>query len=70
MAVTPDTREYKTSETMTLHKRKSVFCFAIAPKMRGKGIAGLLLSRVCEDAEKAKINTQNLYFEHDIQLSA
>lgn len=33
-------------------KVKSVFCFAIAPKMRGKGIAGLLLSRVCEDAEK------------------
>lgn len=33
-------------------KVKSVFCFAIAPDMRGKGIAGLLLQRVCEDAKK------------------
>lgn len=33
-------------------KVKSVFCFAIAPEVRGKGIAGLLLRRVCEDAEK------------------
>ena len=31
---------------------KSVFCFAIAPEMRGKGVAGLLLRRVCEDAAK------------------
>lgn len=31
---------------------KSVFCFAIAPQMRGKGIAGALLHRVCEDADK------------------
>lgn len=31
-------------------KIKSVFCFAIAPGMRGSGIAGLLLKRVCEDA--------------------
>ncbi len=31
---------------------KSVFCFAVAPEYRGKGIAGMLLSRVCEDAEK------------------
>lgn len=33
-------------------KVKSVFCFAIAPEMRGNGIAGLLLDRICEDAEK------------------
>lgn len=32
-------------------KVKSVFCFAIAPEFRGKGIAGLLLRKVCEDAE-------------------
>ena len=30
---------------------KAVFCFAIAPEFRGKGIAGLLLDRVCEDAK-------------------
>lgn len=29
---------------------KSVFCFVIAPDMRGKGIATQLLMRVCEDA--------------------
>ncbi len=29
---------------------KSVFCFAIAPEMRRKGIAKLLLERVCQDA--------------------
>lgn len=32
-------------------KVKSVFCFAIATEMRGKGIAELLLCRVCEDAK-------------------
>ena len=29
---------------------KSIFCFAIAPEMRRKGIAKLLLERVCRDA--------------------
>jgi len=29
---------------------KSVFCFAIAPAMRRKGVARLLLERVCHDA--------------------
>jgi len=33
-------------------KVKSVFCFAIKPEMRGKGIARLLLNQVCQDAEK------------------
>lgn len=31
-------------------KVKSVFCFAVAPKMRRKGIAKRLLERVCQDA--------------------
>ena len=31
-------------------KVKSVFCFAIAPEMRRKGIAKMLLERVCQDA--------------------
>jgi GNAT superfamily N-acetyltransferase len=29
---------------------KSVFCFAIAPEMRRKGLAKMLLDRVCQDA--------------------
>lgn len=33
-------------------KVKSVFCFAIAPEMRGKGVAGKLLQRVLEDAKQ------------------
>ncbi len=33
-------------------KVKSIFCFLIAPKYRGKGVAQSLLNRVCEDAER------------------
>ena len=33
-------------------KVKSVYCFAISPDMRGKGVAAKLLERVCEDAER------------------
>ena len=33
-------------------KVKSVFCFAIAPEMRRKGIARRLLERVCQDAAR------------------
>jgi len=32
-------------------KIKSVLCFAIAPEYRGKGIATMLLQKVCEDAQ-------------------
>ena len=32
-------------------KIKSVFCFAISPEYRGRGVAGLLLKQVCKDAE-------------------
>ncbi len=33
-------------------KVQSVFCFTVAPEMRGQGVAELLLQRVCEDAAK------------------
>ena len=33
-------------------KIKSVFCFVVSPEYRRQGIAGALLDRVCEDAEK------------------
>lgn len=39
-------------ETDENSKVKSVFCFVIAPEMRRKGVAKLLLERVCEDATK------------------
>lgn len=32
-------------------KTKSVFCFAVAPEFRRKGIASMLLEKVCEDAK-------------------
>jgi len=40
---------------------KSVFCFAIAPQMRGKGIAGALLRRICEDAETEGFDAVEAY---------
>ena len=39
-----------TEESTPDTKVKSVFCFAIAPAMRRKGITKLLLERVCHDA--------------------
>lgn len=37
-------------ESATGVKVKSIFCFVIAPEMKRKGIATLLLDRVCRDA--------------------
>ena len=31
---------------------KAVVCFSVAPPMRGRGIAAMLLQRVCEDAKE------------------
>jgi len=39
-----------TEESTPAIEVKSVFCFAIAPEMRRKGIATKLLERVCQDA--------------------
>jgi len=40
MKYEPDTR-----------KTKSIFCFLVASEYRGRGIAGMFLERVCEDAK-------------------
>lgn len=40
----------KTNEPNPDIKVKSIFCFAIAPRMKRKGIATQLLERVCKDA--------------------
>jgi len=37
-------------ESNTSIKVKSIFCFVIAPEMKRKGIATLILERVCKDA--------------------
>jgi GNAT superfamily N-acetyltransferase len=39
-------------EPNTNIKVKSIFCFMIAPEIKRKGIASLLLERVCKDAEQ------------------
>jgi len=42
-------------------KVKSIFCFAIAPEFRRKGIASMLLKRACEDAEKEGFEVVEAY---------
>ena len=42
-------------------KIKSVFCYVIAPEMRRKGVAKLLLNRVCEDAAKEGFDVVEAY---------
>lgn len=41
------------SRDQTDEKTKSIFCFAISPEYRGKGIATQLLNEVCLDAKKS-----------------
>jgi ribosomal protein S18 acetylase RimI-like enzyme len=41
-----------TEESSPETRVKSIFCFAVAPEMRRKGIAQLLLERVCKDARE------------------
>ena len=40
------------AEVEEVHQVKSIFCFLVAPALRGKGIARLLLERVCQDAKQ------------------
>ena len=44
--------DYVPLESTPSIKVKSVFCFVITPEMKRKGIATLLLERVCKDAVK------------------
>lgn len=45
-------RKIRTNDAITNARIKSIFCFALAPEMRGKGIATMLLKHVCEDAKE------------------
>ncbi len=51
----------RTEESSSEIKVKSVFCFAIAPEMRRKGVAKLLLERVCKDAKKDSFDFVEAY---------
>jgi GNAT superfamily N-acetyltransferase len=48
-------------ETTTGIKVKSVLCFAVAPEMKRKGIATLLLERVCKDAARDGFDVVEAY---------
>lgn len=49
---------------------KSVFCFAVAPEMRRKGIAGLLLERVCRDAAQDGFDFVEAYANREFENEA
>ena len=51
---------YQTKEAADT-KVKSIFCFLIAPKYRGNGIAQRLLDRVCEDAAQEGYASVEVY---------
>ena len=42
-------------------KVKSIYCFMIAPEMKRKGIATLLLDRVCKDAAQDGFDLVEVY---------
>jgi GNAT superfamily N-acetyltransferase len=50
-----------TEESAPDTKVKSVFCFAIAPEMRRRGVAKLLLERVCQDAAEDGFDVVEAY---------
>jgi len=50
-----------TEESSPEIKVKSIFCFAIAPEMRRKGIAKLLLEKACKDAKKESFDFVEAY---------
>jgi len=43
---------FKEAQQDENEKIKAIVCFCIAPKMRGTGIASMLLEEVCNDAQK------------------
>ena len=52
---------FNTDEADKNSRIKSIFCFVIAPEMRRKGIAKLLLERVCQDAAKESFDVVEAY---------
>jgi GNAT superfamily N-acetyltransferase len=58
---------YIPTEELTPEIRvKSVFCFAIAPELRRKGIASQLLERVCRDAAADGFDFVEAYPEKEV----
>lgn len=55
-----------TEESTPEIKIKSIFCFAIAPKMRRQGIASRLLARVCQDAAEDGFDFVEAYPDKEV----
>jgi len=55
-----------TEESTPETKIKSIFCFAIAPKMRRQGIASRLLARVCQDAAEDGFDFVEAYPDKEV----
>ena len=55
-----------TEESTPEIKIKSIFCFAIAPKMRRQGIASRLLARVCQDAAEDGFHFVEAYPDKEV----
>jgi ribosomal protein S18 acetylase RimI-like enzyme len=55
-----------TEESTPEIRIKSVFCFAIAPKMQRQGIASRLLERVCQDAAKDGFDYVEAYPDKEV----
>ena len=57
--------EVPTEEAAADIKVKSIFCYVVAPEMRRKGIAKLLLARVCQDAAADGFDFVEVYPEKE-----
>jgi len=55
-----------TEESTPEIKVKSIFCFVVAPEMRRRGVASLLLARVCGDAAGEGFDYAEAYPEKEI----
>ena len=55
-----------TEETTPEIKVKSVFCFAVAPKMRRRGIASQLLEQICQDAAEDGFDFVEAYPDKEV----
>ena len=51
-------------------KIKSIFCFAVSPKVRGMGVATKLLEQICKDAKLENFESVEAYPNSDFQNQA
>ena len=59
-----------TEESLPEIKIKSIFCFAVAPKMRRQGIASQLLARVCQDAAEDGFDFVEAYPDKEVKAKS